>query len=696
MKVSTRIRWLLVMVVGMAGVSRAEMDWPLREDIDLSSGFGDYRPGHFHFGVDLRTGGTIGKSLYSPIDGYVMRVRTSYIGYGKSLYIRGDDSFIYVFGHLADFNGPIDQIVKTAQQATRRYAQDLELPRDSVRVKRGEFIAYSGQTGAGPPHVQFEVRTTENVPINPLINGFELPDTVKPVFERIGFQLLDERSLFDDGTRKMFLDVTRVGKSGQYRLDTVLYFHQPFGILVDCYDRMRSSGMKQAVHRLSLFIDDRPFYEVVFDSLDFSTTKTVGLEYDYFEAADGREEVRTLFKKDGNAFKGSRASGSHRGVFGLSGAERIGWHQARVVAEDCFGNSVQLDFEFVWGPAGDIYRVDSTVSVAADTTLFYFSPSIDPKSLGIDSVRVFLSRGQMWGPVISAIVTQLGDGKLSFRLKGYQIETAVLRLFMFGRRGCLIRDNIFNGLLKKGTAKFAVKHEIVEDGLLITLESTGKNAAQSRLDLYHGDSLLGTEYPTCLSIARFACLIPPLPQYRRVDRLVAVMSLDTAYRSVVSDSVNLYVVGLEEKEKFEVGKHLTVQIGRNRVYRPQFVEIGEHTLMTRSRLGLNSPYYKVSPNAFICREDFDLTLRLPYGHPSDDRSGLCWLDEQADHWVWLRDSRFSDGVVTASASGGGIYAAVMDNELPRLKYLSVGDQRRYQNRRLAVNFVIEDTLSGIG
>ncbi|MCM2272814.1 MAG: hypothetical protein NDJ18_09715, partial [candidate division Zixibacteria bacterium] len=34
--------------------------WPLKGEIDLSSGFGDYRSGRFHAGLDLRTGGVPG------------------------------------------------------------------------------------------------------------------------------------------------------------------------------------------------------------------------------------------------------------------------------------------------------------------------------------------------------------------------------------------------------------------------------------------------------------------------------------------------------------------------------------------------------------------------------------------------------------------------------------------------------------
>ncbi|MEW5995173.1 MAG: hypothetical protein AB1744_12375, partial [Candidatus Zixiibacteriota bacterium] len=141
LKISTTVAALLAVLSAVPAIDgRAADKWPLRQEIDLSSGFGDYRQGHFHFGVDLRTGGRIGRSINSPVDGYIWRVRTAYTGYGKALYIKGDDDHYYIFGHLSDFSGPVDQAVKAAQLAARRYVQDMEFPEDSIRVGRGEFI----------------------------------------------------------------------------------------------------------------------------------------------------------------------------------------------------------------------------------------------------------------------------------------------------------------------------------------------------------------------------------------------------------------------------------------------------------------------------------------------------------------------------------------------------------------------------
>ena len=200
-KLSTLGAAILVLAISIAFADSTL--WPLGQNPDLSSGFGDFREGRFHAGVDIRTGGRVGRRLSSPIDGYVYRLKMSYRGSGKALYIMGDDGYLYVFYHLSGFNDEIDQIVTQAQIAAHSYHIDIHLPRDSIRVNRGTYLAKSGQTGAGAPHLHFEKRTADNRPVNPLAHGYQLSDTVQPTINLIGFEMTDDESLFDGGDRRI-------------------------------------------------------------------------------------------------------------------------------------------------------------------------------------------------------------------------------------------------------------------------------------------------------------------------------------------------------------------------------------------------------------------------------------------------------------------------------------------------------------
>jgi len=691
-----RLLTLLFVFGALSGTAQAaDSSWPLTVPIDLSSGFGDYRTGHFHFGIDLRTGGLSGKTVVSPVDGYVWRIRTEYTGYGKALYIKGDDGYTYVLAHLANFYDPYDAYVKKAQVASKRYFQDLYPPPDSLRVKAGRPVAVSGQTGSGAPHLHFEKRRGDT-PLNPLSHGYRLDDTTPPVFARVGFKLADDHSVMFDGVRKVFLDVTPGASPNSYTLDTLLYFNSPFGLLTDVFDRMRSGGMRQAVYDLALYIDDKLYYRSRFDSLDFATNYSVSREYDYLEAVDKEKSVRRLYQVDGNDYHGSGAAGDHGGVFGMTGAEQPGPHRVRIVAVDAYGNTSELAFTFLWGRRDSpVYTLDSTVRVATDTTLFTFSPIRGYKRLGIDSAVVYLNRANLWGATPNATVTALKDGRIQVRAIGAATATTALRLVVFTGDGGVIDDVIFSGLMERGTGRPHIRHEILEDGLLVTLDVGAIKSSKGRVEFYWRDTLLGIEPVQMLNMNKYVCFVPPQRKYSRIDRIHAAMGTDTTFKGVVSDSLNIAVVGLDDREDLWIGEHLRLLLGRATFFEPCFVELEEQHLLNRSKLGLNSNTYRLMPEAMATREAFEISYEIPWPTVADDKSGLCWLDEDKNRWIWL-DNTGSDHTLTASSVGGGVFVALFDYEAPAIKYLSVRDGGVYHKLQPAINFVIEDTLSGIG
>ncbi|MCX6835275.1 MAG: M23 family metallopeptidase, partial [candidate division Zixibacteria bacterium] len=330
----------------------------MKGDIDLSSGYGDYRSGgRFHVGLDLRTGGQIGAKVLSPVDGYVWRIRVSYSGYGKGLYLKGNDGYIYVFGHLSGYNETIQSVVTDDQFRLERYFVDLQFPSDSIPVKLGQLIAYSGETGAGGPHLHFEKRTGDNVPLNPLSHGFRLEDRTPPLFERLGIHLLDDRSLFSGGLRTMFLAVKKTS-AGQYQVTQPVTLSTPFGLLADCFDLTRPDGRRQAVYRLTLTIDDSLYYESTLDSLSYDIGPIVDLIYEPTQAAEGDQRVRRayrpvagdwIWKAAGESYGGK---GTGRCAYGFGISPVLGEHRAVIAAEDVFGNRSELVLRFNYVETG--------------------------------------------------------------------------------------------------------------------------------------------------------------------------------------------------------------------------------------------------------------------------------------------------------------------------------------------------------
>ena len=331
-RLSTNLCFLLVFVLlGFTSVFPAKISWPIKENIDLSNGFGDYQQNRFHAGVDIRTGGKEGLRIFSPVNGYIYRIKMSYEGYGKGLYIKGDDNYIYVYGHLSDFSDKIDSIVKNDQILAKRYYLDLNFPKDSIKIEKDELIGFTGKTGSGEPHLHFEKRTDKNIPQNPLLNGFTLSDTVKPLFTDLIFKMTDDRSLFPNGLRQVIQPTHSTDKEGEYKTPEQLYFNRPFGLITNVIDKMRAGGMSQSVYKLSLSYDDKPYYQVIFDEVDFETQRSVNFVYDYPRAVDKQKNYRRLYNMEGNQYQGSKAFNKTNGIFGNKG-EKTGLHKGKIIA----------------------------------------------------------------------------------------------------------------------------------------------------------------------------------------------------------------------------------------------------------------------------------------------------------------------------------------------------------------------------
>lgn len=155
----------------MPPLARAPLDAPRR----VTAGFGEYRAGHFHAGLDFSTGGAVGRQVFAPLDGWIERIRASGAGYGRSLTLRGDDGRRILFAHLDAFDEPAASLLAAAQDSSGQYDQDLTPPPGELRVRAGQRVAWSGASGAGPAHLHMEIRRGD-LALNPLRFGLPLPE----------------------------------------------------------------------------------------------------------------------------------------------------------------------------------------------------------------------------------------------------------------------------------------------------------------------------------------------------------------------------------------------------------------------------------------------------------------------------------------------------------------------------------------
>jgi len=166
---------------------------PLAPPLVVSGGFGEYRIGHFHAGFDLSTNRRVGKPVRAPETGWVERVRCSGVGYGRSVYLRAADGRTFQLGHLDAYAPAIDAYVRKAQAGDGQYEQDLWPKPNEIRVRAGDVVAWSGESGAGGPHLHFEIRRGD-VAYHPQRAGLVVADRNPPAIPRITLEPLDDSS----------------------------------------------------------------------------------------------------------------------------------------------------------------------------------------------------------------------------------------------------------------------------------------------------------------------------------------------------------------------------------------------------------------------------------------------------------------------------------------------------------------------
>lgn len=256
---------------------------PLDSTLLVTGTFGELRSNHFHSGIDFRTQEKVGRPVYAAADGRIVRIKVSPFGFGRALYIDHPNGFTTVYGHLQKFSAEIEKFIRKEQ--FRQEAFDVDVfPKDSIKVKKSDIIAYSGNSGASfGPHLHFEIRSTKSErPINPLFFGLPVSDTLPPFINLFQAYPIGASSMINDANVPVRFAVAK-DSLGIYHLkspDTLLiYGKAAFGL--QGFDYFYNHRDQNGYYSMSLYDDSTLKFRFAADSFAFDESRSINACIDY-------------------------------------------------------------------------------------------------------------------------------------------------------------------------------------------------------------------------------------------------------------------------------------------------------------------------------------------------------------------------------------------------------------------------------
>lgn len=351
----------------------------------LAGSFGELRANHFHSGADFRTNQRIGYPVYAVADGYISRLRVQNSGFGLAIYIDHPNGFTSVYGHLSRFNPKIGQEVKNIQYRSKSYEIDEFPLANAIPVRKGDIIAYSGNTGSsGGPHLHFELRDTRTeATINPQLLGIQIPDNIPPVISAMYVYRLNEQP-FNEFTPKQYFQV--VGSNGKYHLNkvTTINLSGEVGFGITTTDKHNGMSGINGVYSIELELDGKVIFTSALERFSFENSRAINSHIDYPAFLNFKRSIQKSFVDPGNPLQ-IYSNLVNNGRISFTDGKL---HQLNYIITDSKGNKSTLAFNV---------QADSKSLIATPPlksgTIFPFSKTNEFTN---DEIKIILPKGTLY------------------------------------------------------------------------------------------------------------------------------------------------------------------------------------------------------------------------------------------------------------------------------------------------------------
>ena len=319
---------------------RNEFRNPLDIPISLAADFGELRSNHYHMGLDIRTDHRENLPVYATADGYIYHIKIEPFGFGQAIYIRHNNGYVSLYAHLNAFYPALASYIKQKQYEMERWDISLELPPGFLSVKKGDLIAYSGNTGGSQgPHLHFEIRTwPDDTNLNPMLFGLPIADNTPPVFRSLSVYNRD-KSFYE---QTPFFTAVK-GGAGRFSINQPLLIlktpHPGFGI--SGFDTQTGSNNPNGIFQAIIYDQGEAVSGFRMDRISYNETRGINAHIDYPTHERGGSYYQLLFKMPGYTHSIYKET-SPGGMLNLDDGKI---HNIRIELRDAYGNKSDLEFK---------------------------------------------------------------------------------------------------------------------------------------------------------------------------------------------------------------------------------------------------------------------------------------------------------------------------------------------------------------
>ena len=320
---------------------------PLPIPLKPAALFGDIRPNHFHSGCDLSTNGLEGMDVYSAADGYISRIKIAPGGYGNALYITHPGGYVTVYGHLRNYREDIQKYIRKNQYEKESFEIELFPPREMFPVKKGDFVAKSGNTGNSfGAHLHFEVRdSASEMPINPMLFSFNMPDKTAPHFTGIKVYPIHHEGLVDGKDEAAYFTIYRYGAGYRIAHNGPFQLSGRIGFGIIASDKIDDDPGDFGIFGIEMLVDHVFRFMEQKDVLSFDETRGVNDHIDYQSYKTNYTVIEKCFQSPNGHLMMNKSQESGLVFFNDTLA-----HSATIMIKDVRGNTATLDFDIQSSP----------------------------------------------------------------------------------------------------------------------------------------------------------------------------------------------------------------------------------------------------------------------------------------------------------------------------------------------------------